>query len=92
MTIFDVPGIEHADVTAVGTIGWRIAMHEGWYIHLRDNEPGEDEFGNPTKVYKGAAILWTDYDFSLVEICAEADLPDNAQILATPTNPDHEAM
>lgn len=91
MTVFDIPGIEHADVTAVGTIGWRIVMHEGWYIHLQDHEPGFDENGNPTKVYKGIAILWTDYDFSLVEICAEADLPDNAEILGGGNN-DHEVM
>lgn len=92
MTVFDIPGIEHADVTPVGSMGWRIIMHEGWYVHLATSAPGEDEFGNPTKIYKGAAILRNDYDFSMVEICAEADLPGNAQIYADPTNPNPEVM
>lgn len=91
MTVFDIPNIEHADVSAIGTIGWRIIMHEGWYIHLQDNDPGIDENGNPTKVYKGAALLRTGYDFSLVEITAEADLPANAEICGT-VEPDHEVM
>lgn len=92
MTIYEIPGIEHADVSAVGTMGWRITMHEGWYIHLATTPPGEDGEGNPTKIYKGAALLRADYDFSLVEICAEADLPGNAEICGGGETPDHEIM
>jgi hypothetical protein len=90
MSIYEIPGIEHADVTPVGTMGWRIIMHEGWYIHLGTYDPGVDENGNPTKIYKGAAALRADYDFSLVEICAEADLPGNAEISGGGN--DHEVM
>ena len=91
MTVYDIPNIEHCDVTMVGTVLYRIVPHSGWYIHLATYDPGEDENGNPTKIYKGIAILRTDYDFSLVEITAEADLPDNAEICGD-TTPDHEVM
>ena len=91
MTVYDIPNIEHCDVTAVGTIAYRIVAHEGWYIHQADNTPGGTE-ENPTKIYKGAAILRNDYDFSLVEITAEADLPANAEICGGTGNNDHEVM
>ena len=91
MTVYDIPNIEHCDVSMIGTVLYRIVCHEGWYIHLADELPSWDEEGNPLKRYKGAAILRTDYDFSLVEITAEADLPDNAEICGD-TNTDHEVM
>lgn len=91
MTVYDIPNIEHCDVSMVGTVLYRIIAHEGWYIHLPTNEPGIDEEGNPTKVYKTIAILRTDYDFSVVEITAEADLPGDAEILGDTDN-DHEIM
>ena len=90
MTVYDIPNIEHCDVSMMGTSLYRIVAHPGWYIHQTDNIPGEDENGNPTKVYKGAAILSVNYDFSKVEICAEADLPENAEICGD--NNDHEVM
>lgn len=92
MTVYDIPNIEHCDITMFGTTLYRIVCHEDWYIHLADDTPGIDEDGNPTKIYKGAAILRTDYDFSLVEITAEADLPANAEICGTVGEPDHEVM
>ncbi len=92
MTVYDIPNIEHCDVTAIGTIGYRIIAHEGWHIYQADNIPGEDENGNPTKIYRGAALLRTDYDFSLVEITAEADLPANAEICGGNNEPEHEVM
>lgn len=79
MTVYDIPNIEHCDVTMLGTIGYRIFAHEGWYIYQADNIPGGTE-ENPTKIYRTAVILFTNYDFSLVEITAAADLPDNAEI------------
>lgn len=90
MTVHDIPNIEHCDVSTVGTIGFRIVAHEGWYIHLADELPGGTE-ENPTKIYKTIAILWNDYDFSLVEITAAADLPENAEICGDTDN-DHEVM
>ena len=92
MTINDIPNIEHCDVSMVGTIAYRVVAHEGWYIHLADEVPIEDENDNPLKVYKTIAILRTNYDFSLVEITAEADLPDNAEICGDTGGNDHEVM
>jgi hypothetical protein len=86
MIIYEISNIEHADVIPIGTAGWRIVMHEGWYIHMQDHEPGIDENGNPTKIYKTATALRADYDFPLVEICAEADLPDDAEICGSRSN------
>ena len=91
MTIFEIPNIEHCDVTEFGTLNYRVVAHPGWYIYQATNVPGEDEDGNPTKIYRTATIIRKDYDFSLVEICAEADLPDNAEICGDTSN-DHEVM
>lgn len=90
MNINDIPNIEHCDVTPFGSQHYRIVCHEGWYIHQTDNLPGGTE-ENPTKVYKTIAILSVNYDFSKVEITAEADLPDNAEICGDTDN-DHEIM
>lgn len=92
MTVYDIPNIEHCDVAPFGTLGIRIVAHEGWYIYQADNEEGMDENGNPTKIYKTIAILPHTYDFSLVEITAEADLPANAEICGGVGNNDHEVM
>lgn len=91
MTVYDIPNIEHCDITIIANTLYRIVAHPGWYIYQADNSPGIDENGNPTKIYKGAAILRMDYDFSMVEITAEADLPDNAEICGGGDN-EHEAM
>lgn len=92
MTVYDIPNIEHCDVAPIGSLNYRLICHEGWYVYLPTHFPGLDENGNPTKVYKTVAIFRTDYDFSTIEITAEADLPDNAQICADPATPDHEVM
>lgn len=91
MTVYDIPNIEHCDITIVANTYYRIVAHPGWYIYQADNIPGGTE-ENPTKVYKGAAILRMDYDFSLVEITAEADLPENAEICGGDNEPEHEIM
>ena len=92
MTIYEVPNIEHCTVSAIGTVGFRVTAHDGWYIHQQEYEPGVDENGNPTKIYMTVALLRADYDFSMLEICAEADLPDNAEICGGDNEPDHEVM
>ncbi len=92
MTVYDIPNIEHCDVAPFGSLNYRIVCHEGWYVYLPTHIPGIDEDGNPTKVYKGIAIIRTDYDFSLVEITAEADLPSNAEICGGSNEPEHEVM
>lgn len=91
MTVYEIPNIEHCTVEPISTIGYRIFANEGWYIHLGTSAPGVDEDGNPTKPYKTVVILWNTYDFSQVEITAEADLPENAEINAGGGN-DHEVM
>lgn len=90
MTIYDIPNIEHCDVSMIGTSIYRVVAHTGWYIYRSDEIPGEDENGNPTKIYKTIAILPVGTDFSIVEITAEADLPENAEICGD--NNDHEVM
>lgn len=91
MDIYDIPNIEHCDVAPFGSLNYRVVAHPGWYIYQADNIPGVDENGNPTKIYRTVTILRRDYDFSLVEITAEADLPDNAEICGGENN-DHEVM
>lgn len=85
MTINEVPNIEHCDVSGLGdpVIVYRIISHEGWYIHLND---GYEPTAN---VWKTAVALKADYDFSKVQIVAEADLPSDAEIRAIvkPSNP-----
>lgn len=86
MTVYEIPNIEHCTVTPVGdpAIAYRITSHEGWYIHLHN---GVEDTVN---VWKGAVILSTRYDFSTVEIRAEADLPEGAEICGE--NTDNEVM
>jgi hypothetical protein len=74
MTVYEIPNIEHCDVRALGTVGFRIIAHEGWYIHLND---GDEETANNWTREVG---LPASADFSIVEIRAEADLPDGAEI------------
>ena len=91
MTIYEIPNIEHCDITTIGTSLYRIFAHEGWYIHLPTNEPILGIDGTLKKVYKTVAIMSVNYDFSTVEITAEADLPPNAEICGGNDN-NHEIM
>jgi hypothetical protein len=86
MTVYEIPNIEHCDVTMPTSRRYLIRAHEGWYIHLND---GDEETAN---IWKGAVGLMTDYDFSQVEIRAEADLPEGAEICGGDNEPDHEIM
>lgn len=89
MSIYDIPNIEHCDITTVGASFYRIFAHEGWYIYQADNPAGGTP-DNPTKIYRTVGIFSVNYDFSLVEIVAEADLPENAEICGGDNN--HEIM
>lgn len=80
MTINEIPNIEHCTIEPMGTIAYRITAHEGWYIHLHN---GVEDTAN---VWKGAVILILPYDFSTVEIRAEADLPEGAEICGGDNN------
>ena len=86
MTVYEIPNIEHCDVVPIGTLGYRITAHEGWYIHL--NNGVEDT----VNVWKGAVALLANDDFSMVEIRAEADLPEGAEICGGDDEPEHEVV
>ena len=80
MTVYD---LQHVTVTPVANGRmYLIVSDEGWYIHL----PTHEEL-----VYKTAVGLSADYDFSTVQIVAEADLPEGAVILGGET-PETEVM
>ena len=81
MSVYDLPNVT---VIPVGdpVVMYRINSNEGWYIHL----PSHEDF-----VFKTAVALRPDYDFSTVQIVAEADLPADAEILGDDNN-DHEIM
>ena len=85
MTVYEILNIEHCNVTMPSSRVYLIQAHEGWYIHLND---GDEETAN---IWKGAVGLPISYDFSQVEIRAEADLPEGAEICGGEDN-DHEIM
>ena len=70
MSVYD---LSHVTIEAIGdpAVGYRITSDEGWYIHLPEHEG---------PIYKKVVALRSDYDFSTVEIVAEADLPADAEI------------
>jgi hypothetical protein len=84
MTVYNIPNIEHCDVTPIrsgeSVLGYRIISHEGWYIHLNN---GVEDTQN---IWKTAVSLLANYDFSIVEIKAEADLPEGAEICGDTNN------
>ena len=85
MTVYEIPNIEHCTVTPmVNGNMYKIVSHEGWYIHLND----DDE--QSANIWKGAVILQATYDFSIVEIRAFEDLPTDAEICGTVTNSEKE--
>lgn len=73
MTVYDIPNIEHCTVTPVSNM-FRIVSDEGWYIHLNNGVVGNEN------IWKTAVILLSTYDWSKVEIRAEVDLPEGAEI------------
>lgn len=73
MSVYDIPNVT---VEPIGGM-YRLNALDGWCIHL----PQHDEF-----TYKKAVILPANYDFSTVQIIAETDLPEGAEILADDTN------
>lgn len=90
MTIYDIPNIEHCDVSAVGAMGWRVSAHSGWYIHKSTTPDIEDENGNSKKVYHTFVAIHISEDLTGIEIIPESELPDNAEICGGGN--DHEVM
>ena len=81
MTVYDIPNIEHCTVTpkANGAM-YLIQSHDGWYIHLND---GVEDTEN---IWKTSVGLSANYNFAQVEISAEADLPEGAEICGDTSN------
>ena len=77
MTVFDIPHVSVETFTNM----YRLTAEDGWCIHL----PQHEEL-----IYKKVVILPYSYDFSTVQIIAETDLPEGAEILADDT--EHEVM
>ena len=82
MTVYDIPNIENCTVTVIGSM-YRIISNEGWYINV--NVDGNEN------LYKGAVILQSTFDFSLVTIVPESELPEDAEICGG-TTPDVETV
>ena len=76
MTVYEIQNIEHCTVEEFGNPAcmYRIISNEGWFIHLNDG------IADAINTWKTAVALPDDYDFSIVEIRAEADLPEDAEI------------
>lgn len=81
MTVYDIPNIEHCTVIPFGN-AIKLKTESGWYIHLND------DVEDTTKLWKTVVILRTDYDWSLVEIRAEADLPEDAETCGDANKPE----
>ena len=82
MTVYDIPNIEHCTVTVIGNM-YRIRANEGWYINI--NVEGNEN------LYKGGVALLSTFDFSLVTIVPESELPEGAEICGG-TTPDVETV
>lgn len=81
MTVYEIPNIEHCDIEIVasGRI-YKINSHEGWYIHI-NSEATEN-------IYKRAVGLLTTFDFSLVVIIPESELPEGAEVMGGGNDPE----
>lgn len=81
MTVYDLSNVT---VVPVGdpARAYRINSNEGYYIHLPSYEDN---------VFTTAVVLLASYDFSTVQIVAEADLPED-NIINGNTTPEVEVM
>ena len=82
MTVYDIPNIT---VEEMGNpvLFYRIRAVSGYVLKLPTYEELE---------YKTVAVLQPTYDFSLVRVIAESDLPEGAYINGVGDNNDHEIM
>ena len=84
MTVYEIPNINHCTVEEVANGRmYRIIANEGWYINV--NVEGNEN------LYKGAVALLSTFDFSLVTIVPESELPEDAEICGG-TEPETETM
>lgn len=75
MNINEIPNIEHCYITEIGSPAfmYKIKAKRGWYIHLNN------DIEDTVDIYKSIVVLRADCDFSIVQILATADLPENAK-------------
>lgn len=81
MTVYDIPNVT-VEVMGDPVVAYRIRTVSGYVIKLPTY---------PENVYKTVAILVPTYDFSTVQIIAESDLPEGAEIYGNTGN-DHEIV
>lgn len=77
MTVYDLPHV--ANVREIGTSGnYLISMEDGYWVH-------KDAFGE--NVWKQATVIYPTDDLTAIQIVAEADLPEGAELCGgdTPT-------
>ena len=73
MTVYEIPNINHCTVIEIGApvSGYEIRANTGWYIHTAKHKEN---------VYTTIIIVPTSYNFSTIQIVAEEDLPEGAEI------------
>ena len=77
MTVFDLPHIQ--EPVQVGTSGiYRVYTEEGYWLH-------KPSFGE--NIWKTATLVYPNEDLTLIQIVAEADLPEGAELCGDVTNP-----
>lgn len=87
MTVYEIANIEHCTVdpllrNGIGeVIAYTITSNDGWYIHLND------DVDDTVNVWKTAVVLPVSYDFSIVDIRAFEDLPEDAEICGGVNSP-----
>lgn len=69
-TVYDIPNVT-VDPLGNPVIMYRITANAGYYIHLPEHEEMQ---------YTTIVGLLASYDFSTVQVVAEADLPEGADI------------
>lgn len=71
-SVYDLPHIAdiHPLVNNGITLSWQITMEEGYWIH-------QPAFGD--NIWKTVTLVYPNTDYSAIEICAEADLPEGAE-------------
>ena len=73
MTVYEIPNINHCTVIVIGdpVVGYEIRANTGWYIHTANHKE---------KMYATIILVPSSYNFSTIQIVAEEDLPEGAEI------------
>lgn len=86
MTVYEILNIEHCTVTPMFNGGmFKIEANPGWYICLHEETEGDDS--NVTS-WTTLVFLQSSYNFAQIEILAEEDLPEGAEIHGNTDEPE----